>query len=110
MDKKDYKNLLLICASGITTGLLVRSIEKNIEKEELPIYVFSAPSIIAKQIIKEDDVDAILIGPHIPHEITRLKELLNYENISYQLINRDSYRMLDGEAVLKQGVTLLGID
>lgn len=110
MDKEEYKNLLLICASGITTGLLVRSIEKNIEEEGLPIHVFSAPSIISKQIIREDDVDAILIGPHIPHEINRLKELLNYEDIAYRLIDKESYRLLDGKEVLKQGVSLLGLD
>lgn len=110
MNERKYKNLLLICASGITTGLLVRSIEKNIQKDDLPIHVFSAPSIIAKQIIKEDDVDAILIGPHIAHEITRLQELLNHEDIAYRLIDRQSYQLLDGKSILKQGMNLLDLN
>ncbi len=109
MTKENYKSLLLVCASGITTGLLVRSIQQNIDKRGLPIHVFSAPSIIAKQIIRDDDVDAILIGPHIPHELNRLKDLLNYEDVAYQLISEESYRLLDGEDVLEQGIKLLGM-
>lgn len=110
MDQDNYSNLLLICAAGITTGLLVRSMEKSIEEQGLPIHVFSAPSIVAQQIIKEDTVDAIMIGPHISHEVTRLKDLLNHEKIPYQLIDIDFYRLLDGEKILEQATRLMGLE
>lgn len=104
------RNLLLICASGITTGLLVRSIENNIEKEKLPVHVFSAPSIVAQQIIKDEAVDAILIGPHISHELDRLEDLLNYEGIPYRLMDEESYRLLNGTEIFEQGKQLLGLN
>lgn len=107
MTKDNYSNLLLICAAGITTGLLVRNMEKSIEEQDLPIHVFSAPSIVAQQIIKDDAVDAIMVGPHISHELMRLKDLLNHENIPYQMIDKDSYRLLDGEKVVEQAMSLM---
>lgn len=110
MTKEKYSNLLLICAAGITTGLLVRSMEKSIEEQELPIHIFSAPSIVAQQIIKDDIVDAIMVGPHISHELTRLKDLLNHENIPYQLIDKDSYRLLDGKKVVEQAIRLMKLN
>ena len=110
MAKEKYSNLLLICAAGITTGLLVRSMQKTIEEQDLPIHVFSAPSIIAQQVIKDDTVDAIMVGPHISHELTRLKDLLNHENIPYQLIDEDFYRLLDGEKVVGQALRLMRLD
>lgn len=40
MAKEKYSNLLLICAAGITTGLLVRSMQKTIEEQDLPFMFF----------------------------------------------------------------------
>src|SRR5690625_4632907 len=107
MSQREHKNLLLICAAGITTGLLVRSIEKIAEEQKIPIHVFSAPSIVAQQIIKDDTIDAILIGPQISHEVKRLEELLNHEKIPYRLIEEDSYRLLDGKSILEQGMRMI---
>lgn len=101
------KNLLLICTAGITTGLLVRSIEKEIEKREIPLHVYSAPSIIAEQIIDKQKIDGILIGPQAQYEIQRLEGLLNSKKIPYQLISKENYELLNGSGVLDEGIEIL---
>ena len=61
MAKEKYSNLLLICAAGITTGLLVRSMQKTIEEQDLPIHErktkqeppkFSVPFAFCKQTMQ----------------------------------------------------------
>lgn len=104
------KNLLLICASGITTGLLVRNMEKEIEYKDLPVYVYSSPSILVQQILRERKIDGILIGPHIEYEIENLRELLDDYNIPYGIIGKDEYELIDGSKVLDKGLEILGLE
>lgn len=103
----DDKNLLLICASGITTGMLVRNIQKNIEENNLNVHVYSAPAIIARQIINEQQIDGILIGPQSRYEIQRLEDLLSFKKIPFRLISQENYEILNGAGVLEEGLSLL---
>ncbi|WP_368251090.1 PTS sugar transporter subunit IIB [Enterococcus sp. 2201sp1_2201st1_B8_2201SCRN_220225] len=103
----DGKSLLLICASGITTGMLVRNIQKSIDENNLNIHVYSAPAIIASQIINEQQIDGILIGPQSRYEIQRLEDLLSLKKIPFRLISQENYEILNGAAVLEEGLSLL---
>ncbi|MGX7352622.1 PTS sugar transporter subunit IIB [Enterococcus canis] len=106
----EYKNLLLICASGITTGLLVRSIQKNIEARDIPIHVYSAPAIISEQIINDQKIDGIMIGPQARYEISRLEDLLSFKKIPYKLISDENYELLNGAGVLEEGMKMLKME
>ncbi|WP_303220320.1 PTS sugar transporter subunit IIB [Enterococcus asini] len=103
----EEKNLLLICASGITTGMLVRNIQKHIEDKNLKIHVYSAPAIIARQVINEQQIDGILIGPQSRYEIQRLEDLLSFKKIPYRLISQENYEVLNGAGVLEEGLSIL---
>lgn len=103
------KNLLLICTAGITTGLLVRGIEQKIEENGIVLHVYSAPAIIAEQIINTQQVDGILIGPQAKYEVKRLEELLNFKNIPYRLIDQKNYERLNAKAVLEEGLEILDL-
>lgn len=103
------KKVLFICSAGITTGLIVRSVQKSIDEKQVPIHVYSAPSIVAQQIINDEPLDAIMIGPHIQHEVERLRELLNYKKIPFKLIDADDYKLLNGEGILADVMSLLSI-
>lgn len=101
------KNVLFICAAGITTGLIVRSVQKSIDEKEVPVHVYSAPSIVAQQIINDEKIDAVMIGPHIQHEVERLRELLTFKKIPFKLINQDDYMLLNGENILEDVIQLI---
>ncbi len=101
------KKVLFICSSGITTGLIVRSVQKIIDEKKVPIHVYSAPSIVAQQIINEESIDAIMIGPHIKHEVERLRDLLVYKKIPFKLINEEEYKLLNGPGILEDLMSLL---
>lgn len=106
MTEKKEKTILLICTAGITTGLLVRNMQQAADDAEISVHIYSAPAIIAEQIIQHQQVDALMIGPQSKYEINRLKDFLNYKAVPYKLISPESYETLDGESILKEGMLL----
>lgn len=103
----EYKNLLLVCASGITTGLLVRNMKKEVDQQNLPINIYSAPSITLKYVLQEEQIDGVLIGPQIQHELSDISNLLREKGIPFASIDKADYEALDGKAVLAAGEQVL---
>lgn len=101
MDLKEEKRILLICSAGITSGLLVKSIQKAAEEKGAAIHVYSAPAIIAEQAIQHEQIDGLMIGPQSKYEVERLKDFLHVKAVPYKLIRKDHYETFDGEAVLE---------
>ncbi len=110
MSDNKEKTILLICTAGITTGLLVRNMQQVADEKGINVHVYSAPAIIAEQIIQNQKVDALLIGPQSEYEINRLKDFLNYKAVPYQLISRENYEVLDGEKVLEDSLALFNLE
>ena len=101
------KTILLVCTAGITTGLLVKNIQKLIEDEQKDYHIYSAPAIIVESIIKDQKIDALLMGPQSQYEISRLEELLNYKKVPYRLIDNEDYEILDAQAIYNKLKTML---
>lgn len=106
----EEKNLLLICASGITTGLLVRNMQQRAKANHLPINIYSAPSITVTQTLRDKHVDGVLIGPHLEADMKSLSILLEEKGIPYALIDQESYELLDSTQVLQKASEILKID
>ncbi|HJG48542.1 MAG TPA: PTS sugar transporter subunit IIB [Facklamia tabacinasalis] len=104
---ENAKTVLLICSAGITTGLLVKNMKDAAKQRDLDIHIYSAPAITAEDVLKRDEIDALLIGPQSEYEITRLKDFLEFKRVPYRLIDRESYALLDGERVLGQALQLM---
>lgn len=109
MTKDSTKTILLICTSGITTGLLVKNTQQAVDERGLDIYVYSAPAILAEQIIQTQHVDCLMIGPQSKHEVNRLKDFLNYKSVPYKLISKKDFETLDGEAVLEESLKIMDL-
>ena len=104
----EQKTALLICTAGITTGLLVKNVQNAADERGLDIHVYSAPAIIAEQAIQSQAIDALMIGQQSTYEIARFKDFLTYKAVPYELISRENYDILDGEAVLEEIIALIG--
>ena len=108
MRDQPQKTVLLICTAGITTGLLVKNVQQAADERNLELHVYSAPAIVAEQIIQNQSVDALLIGPQSKYEVNRLRDFLNFKAVPFKLISQEDYETLDGEAVLQEVMQLLG--
>lgn len=103
----ENKTILLVCTAGITTGLLVKKIQKLIEDEGKDYHIYSAPAIVVESILKEQKIDALLMGPQSQYEISRLEELLNYKKVPYRLIDNEDYEILNGQAIYNKLKTMI---
>lgn len=52
MEDQAQKTILLICTAGITTGLLVKNMQRAADEKGLAVHIYSAPAIIAEQILR----------------------------------------------------------
>lgn len=100
MNPEEEKRILFICTAGITSGILVKNVQKAAEERGVVIHVYSALAIIAEQILQNQEIDGLMIGPQSEYEVARLKDFLNVKGIPYKLIRKEDYETFDGEAVL----------
>lgn len=107
MENTAKSRVVLVCTAGITTGLLVKVVEIAAKERGVNLEISSAPSIVAEQLIQQEKIDVLMIGPQLKYEVKRLEELLNYNGIPHKLISEESYQILDGESILDEIVKLL---
>ena len=103
----ENKTVLLICTAGITAGLIVKNIQNIMENKGENYHIFSAPAIVAENIIKEQKIDALLIAPQSKYEVSRLEELLNYKKVPYRLIDEEDYEILNAQAIYNKLKSML---
>lgn len=101
------KTILLICTAGITAGMIVKNLQKITEDNGKKYHIYSAPAIVAENVIKEQKIDALLIGPQAKYEVSRLEELLNYKKVPYRLIDEEDYKLLNSQAIYNKLESLL---
>lgn len=96
------KNIVLLCAAGMSTSLLVtkmRAVAKG-EAFECEINAYSVAE--AEKVGKTADV--ILLGPQVRFELERVKKVVS---CPVEAIEMRSYGMMDGAKVLQQAKALM---
>lgn len=92
-------NILLCCAAGMSTSLLVRKMNQiSIEQGENN-KIWAVPGDVVYKHIK--DADIILLGPQVRHLLPELKKLGKEKGIPVDVINTVHYGTCNGIEVLK---------
>lgn len=95
-------NILLVCAAGMSTSLLVNRMNEAAAKEGIELHIEAHP---VGEIKKYGDVsDVILLGPQVRYELKNVKKL--YSDKPIEVINMQDYGMMNGENVLKRALEL----
>lgn len=97
-------NILLVCAAGMSTSLLVNRMNEEADKKGLTVHIEAHPVSQAKTY--GDDADVILLGPQVRFELKRVQEM--YPNKPIEVINMQDYGMMNGAKVLEHALKLLG--
>lgn len=93
------KRVLVVCSSGMSTSMLVRSIKKAADEEGYPIDVVASGVAGIEEDMKSSD--AVLVGPQIRHRYDNLKKMANESGIPIEMIPPGIYGLMDGKAALK---------
>ncbi|MEA5026407.1 MAG: PTS sugar transporter subunit IIB [Erysipelotrichaceae bacterium] len=91
------KKIVLLCAAGMSTSLLVtkmRDVAKN-EGLECTINAYS----LGEEHHVIPDADIVLLGPQVRYSVKKLQQA--YPNKIIESIEMRAYGMMDGAAVMK---------
>ncbi|RYL94957.1 PTS sugar transporter subunit IIB [Sporolactobacillus sp. THM7-4] len=98
-------NILLACASGMSTSMVVKNMEKAAAKKGIKAKIWAVPEVEIEN--EKDHVDVILLGPQVSFLEKEVKAMVD-DKIPVSVINMIDYGRMNGEAVLNQALKLIG--
>jgi PTS system cellobiose-specific IIB component len=101
------KKIMLACAAGMSTSLLVTKMEKAAAEQGLDYTIYAVPAGEADTYVNQDRPDAILLGPQVRYLKDQFTEKYAAENIPVAVIDMIDYGMMNGEKVLDSAKELL---
>ncbi|MCM3602291.1 PTS sugar transporter subunit IIB [Robertmurraya korlensis] len=97
-------NILLCCAAGMSTSLLVTKMEAAAKEQGLESKIWAVSADQVKANI--DQADVLLLGPQVRYLLPQMQQLGNEKNVPVDSINPIHYGMCNGAEVLKTAVSL----
>lgn len=91
-------NVLLICGSGASSGFLAANIRKEAAKRGLDCSVVARSEAEVESFLQE--IDCLMVGPHLKYLIPELEEKVATMNIKVILMDKSYYSLLDGAKAL----------
>lgn len=92
-------NILLCCAAGMSTSLLVSKMQKCAQEQGVEAKIWAVSGDAVHKHIVEADV--LLIGPQVRYLLPQLKKLGEAKGIPVDVINTVHYGTCNGLEVLK---------
>ncbi|MCC9090380.1 PTS sugar transporter subunit IIB [Bacillus pumilus] len=98
-------NILLVCAAGMSTSLLVTKMEKSAQEQGKDYRIWAVSGDAAKSHI--DQADVLLLGPQVRYLLPQMKKLGEEKGIPVDVINTVHYGVCNGTEVLKSAEQLV---
>jgi PTS system cellobiose-specific IIB component len=98
------KTIMLACAGGMSTSLLVTKMEKAAAKRNIYVTIFATAGSAIPDECKKYNPDVILLGPQIQY----LFKLVTKEvDVPVAVIDMKDFGTMNGEKVLDLGLSML---
>ena len=102
------KEIMLVCAAGMSTSLLVTKMQAAADEKGLDAEIFAVPAPEVDDILSEKKVDVLLLGPQVRYLLDQFTEKLAQKNIPVGVIPMVDYGMMNGSKVLALAEELIG--
>ena len=99
--------IMLACAAGMSTSLLVTKMQKAAEDKGLDAEIFAVPAPEAEEIVATKEVNVLLLGPQVRYLLGDFQEKLTDRQIPVAVIPMTDYGMMNGSKVLDLAESLL---
>jgi len=93
-------NIIICCASGLSSGILAQKMRDEIKKLDLDYKIASINVVDLESYLEY--VDIILIAPQISSQLEEINRLAEARGISSNLISRKDYANFDGKSIVMQ--------
>lgn len=100
------KNILLVCAAGMSTSLLVNKMKAAAKEKGIEINIDALPVSECSSVI--DKVDIVLLGPQVRFQKPQVDALVK-GRIPVEVIDMRLYGTMNGKAILDQVLKTLVI-
>ncbi|ATH92253.1 PTS sugar transporter [Bacillus glycinifermentans] len=97
------KKILLVCAAGMSTSLLVNRMKQHAEQLEEEIEITALPVAEAGTIAAEADI--VLLGPQVRYQKSQVESMAG--DVPVAVIDMRDYGTMNGEAVLEKALQLI---
>jgi PTS system cellobiose-specific IIB component len=101
------KTIMLVCAAGMSTSLMVSKMKKSAEDKHIEADIFAISASEFDDTIQNKEIDVVLLGPQVKFMQKQLAPKLADKNIPIDAINMQYYGMMNGEKVLEQALNLM---
>lgn len=95
------KTIMLVCAAGMSTSLLVTKMQKAAEEQDLEREIFAVSATEADDILDSRKIDVLLLGPQVRFMLDQFKEKVADKGIPVDSIPMSDYGMMNGPKVLE---------
>lgn len=92
------KNILLVCAAGMSTSLLVNKMNEAAKAQNIEVRINAVPVAECENII--DTVDIVLLGPQVRFQKSQIEKYTK-GRIPVEVIDIRLYGTMNGKAVLE---------
>lgn len=103
----DKKTIMLCCAAGMSTSILVKKMQDAAAKQGLDYEIFACPASEADVKLKEKQINCVLLGPQVRYMLDDFQKKLADTDIPVEVIDMVAYGMMDGQKVLDQAATTM---
>ncbi len=101
------KTIMLVCAAGMSTSLLVTKMQKAAEVRGIQADIFAQSAQEMEFTLEKKNVDVLLLGPQVKYMQSQIESKLVGKNIPVAAINMQYYGMMNGEKVLDQALQII---
>ncbi|OIM07360.1 PTS sugar transporter subunit IIB, partial [Oenococcus oeni] len=91
------KKVMLVCAAGMSTSLLVSKMQKAAKEQGEDVDIFATAASDADNKLESEQPDILMLGPQVSYMLSQFKEKVK---IPVEVINMQDY----GEKVLNQAL------
>lgn len=99
------KKILLACAGGFSTSMLVEKMKETVSNKGLDIVIDACGEGSLENYLP---VDIVMLGPQMGHAEDGVKEKVG-PSVPVTVINMMDYGMMDGEKVLNTALKLMRV-
>lgn len=95
------KIIMLVCAAGMSTSLLVSKMKKAAEGSGKDYEIFAKSTAdIDEQLASQNKPDIILLGPQVSYMKGDVKKKTDAAGVPMSVISMQDYGLMNGEKVL----------
>lgn len=97
------RKIVLMCAAGISTSVLLKKMQEAAANMNYECQIDAYPTSEAAQ---QEDADIILLGPQVRFQLDKIRELFPGKIV--EVIEMKMYGRLDGRAIIEFAKKKLG--